>query len=91
LSLPSGYSLVGSVLPASATQITAAPIRLPQIDGMVILGWTGTAYSYASYDSGLGGWIDVNFNPAAEPGYTVGNGFFYFNPVAATPWLQWLP
>lgn len=91
LTLPSGYSLVGSVLPASATQITAAPIRLPQVDGMVILGWTGTAYSYVSYDSGLGGWIDVNFNPSTEPGYTVGDGFFYFNPVAATPWLQWLP
>lgn len=91
LSLPSGYSLVGSVLPASAAQVTAAPIRLPQIDGMVLLGWTGTAYTYASYDSGLGGWIDVNFNPTTEPGYTVGNGFFYFNPVGATPWQQWLP
>jgi hypothetical protein len=88
LSLPSGYSLVGSVLPAGAADITAAPVRLPIIDGSIVLKWTGTAYDYKSYD---GGWIDINFNPTTAPAYAVGEGFFFFNPNPATPWSQWLP
>lgn len=91
LVLPSGYSLVGSVLPVSSSAITAAPVSLPLLDGSVILQWNGVGYVYTSYDSGFGGWIDAGFNPASEPGYTVGDGFFIFNPASATPWEQSLP
>jgi hypothetical protein len=91
LAIPAGYSLLGSPLPASATGITAAPVRLPLIDGMVILTWNGVGYNYRSYDTGFGGWIDSNFLPASEPSYTVGQGFFLLNPGVATTWPQWLP
>jgi len=91
LTLPSGYSLVGSPLPVTTTAITAAPARLPIIDGLQMLEWGGAAYIYSSYDSGFGGWIDADFNPKAEPGYTVGTGFFFYNPGSDAPWLQWLP
>jgi hypothetical protein len=91
LSLPPGYALVGSALPASASQITAAPVRLPLIDGSVILQWNGVGYVYKSYDSGFGGWIDSSFTPTTEPGYTLGDGFFFFNPGSAAAWQQWLP
>ena len=80
LALPGGYSMVGSTLPASAAAITAAPVQLPLIDGMVILQWNGASYVYSSYDTGYGGWIDANLAPKAEPGYTVGQGFFFLNP-----------
>jgi hypothetical protein len=91
LSLPSGYSLVGSVLPAASTAITAPPVSLPLIDTSVILKWSGTAYLYYSYDTGFGGWIDAGQNPTAQPGISVAEGFFFFNPGAATPWSQSLP
>jgi len=91
MALPSGYSLVGSPLPASASVITAAPVSVPQVDGMAILTWNGTAYTYRSYDSGFGGWIDINFNPATAPSYTVGQGFFYLNPGSSVNWNQSLP
>lgn len=88
LALPSGYSLVGSVLPVGGADITAAPVSLPIIDGSIVLKWTGTAYDYRSYD---GGWIDFNFNPTTAPSYAVGDGFFFFNPNATTNWVQSLP
>ena len=91
LALPAGYSMVGSPLPASATAITAAPVSLPQIDGMVILQWNGSGYVYSSYDTGFGGWVDANFQSKAAPGYNVGSGFFFFNPGAPTTWPQSLP
>lgn len=91
LNLPAGYSLVGSVLPASATAITASPVKLPLVDGSAILQWNGSAYVYSSYDTGFGGWIDSSFNPTTEPGYTVGDGFFFFNPGTPVGWQQALP
>jgi hypothetical protein len=91
LQLVSGYNFVGSVLPASAAGISQSPVSLPLIDGMQILQWTGAAFSYSSYDTGFGGWIDASFSPIAEPGYTVGDGFFLFNPIGAQPWDQSLP
>jgi hypothetical protein len=61
------------------------------IDGCIILQWNGVGYVYSAYDSGFGGWIDSSFNPAAEPGYTVADGFFFFNPGSAAGWDQSLP
>jgi hypothetical protein len=91
LTLPSGYSLVGSPLPVSAPVITNAPVSLPVIDGMAILTWNGSAYSYRSYDTGFNGWIDLNFNPATPPAYTTGQAFFFLNPGAPVTWNQSLP
>jgi hypothetical protein len=89
LTLPTGYSLVGSALPASATDISAAPVRLPLIDGLQLLKWNGSGFSYASYDTGE--WVDAQFNTIPAPAYNVGEGFFFFNPFAPAPWNQWLP
>jgi hypothetical protein len=93
VNLPSGYSLVGSLLPVSVTNFTSAPVNLPIIDGMQILTWTngGYAYDYASYDSGFGGWVGKDFSLRPAPSYSIGQGFFFFNPGAATNWEQSLP
>ena len=91
LALPSGYSLIGSALPATVTDISAAPVSLPKIDGMQILQWNGSGYVYSSYDTGFGGWVDINFASKPAPGYSVGTGFFLLNPGAATTWPQSLP
>ena len=91
LTLPSGFSLIGSVKPVSGPAITAAPVGLPLLDGMIIQKWTGTTYTYNSYDTAFGGWINASQNPAPEPGYTVGEGFFFYNPTVSTPWVQTLP
>jgi hypothetical protein len=91
LALPAGYSLVGSPLPATTTAISAAPVGLPLIDQMIILQWNGVGYTYSSYDTGFGGWIDADYANKPEPGYTVGSGFFFFNPGSPATWPQWLP
>jgi hypothetical protein len=91
IDLPSGYSLVGSLLPATVTNITSAPVNLPIINGMQILTWTGWAYDYFSYDSGFGGWIGPNFMSNAPPSYKVGQGFFLFNPGPPRIWEQSSP
>lgn len=91
ISLPSGYSLLGSLLPATVTNITSAPVSLPIIDGMQILTWTGTGYDYSSYDSGFGGWIGSDFSPKPAPAYTVGQGFFFYNPGPPSTWEQFAP
>jgi hypothetical protein len=91
LTLPVGYSLIGSPLPATVTAITNAPVSLPVIDGLQILTWNGSGYVYSSFDSGFGGWIDSASNPKLPPSYTIGQGFFFFNPGAQTTWNQSLP
>ncbi len=91
LSLPPGYSLLGSVLPASVTDISAGPVRLPLIDGMFLLRWNGWGWDYRAYDSAFGGWIDPDFNPMPPPGYSIGTGFFLFQPLGLAAWPQWLP
>jgi hypothetical protein len=89
--IPSGYSLVGSALPASVTDITAAPVSLPVLDGEQVLQWNGAGYNYASYSTIFGGWIDINLNPISAPPYSVGSGFFLFNSGAPASWSQSLP
>ena len=90
LVLNPGYSLVGSVLPVGGSAITAAPVGLPAIDACVILKWNGSSYSYASLDTGI--WYDAALAVTAEPSYSVGEGFFFFNPdITATSWVQTLP
>ena len=91
LQIPVGYSLIGSPLPATVTNITSAPVRLPLIDGLQILTWNGSGYVYTSYDTGFGGWIDANSAPTNAPPYTLGQGFFLFQPSAAATWCQNLP
>jgi hypothetical protein len=89
--LPSGYSLIGSQLPANVADISAAPVSLPLIASMQVLTWNGSGYVYSSYDPSFGGWIDANFQPKTAPSYSIGQGFFFFNPGAATTWNQSLP
>jgi hypothetical protein len=89
--LPAGYSLVGSALPANVTNISSAPVSLPLIASMQVLTWSGSAYVYSSYDPAFGGWIDQNFAAKTAPTYSIGQGFFFFNPGTATTWSQSLP
>jgi len=93
LVLAPGYSLIGSPLPATVATITSAPVSLPILDTMVILQWGAGKYSEVMYDSGAGGWVLADDStPAAAPPYTIGSGFFFFNPnPTAANWNQSLP
>jgi len=100
LTLPSGYSLIGSPLPASLTVaqggITNAPLKLPILDGMSILQWGGTGYNTTLYDSGAvptPPWVKADdTTPTTVPAYSIGQGFFFFNPnPTAAAWVQSLP
>lgn len=99
LTLPTGYSMVGSPLPVggalSSTVTTGVPVapgtlNMPVIDGEFMLAWNG-AYVYRGYDSGYGGWVDANNATVAAPSIAVGQGFFFYNPGAPAQWLQALP
>jgi hypothetical protein len=94
LALPSGYSLIGSAVPATVPAITTAPVSLPILDGMQILSWDSAASKYVQtgFDSGFGGWVQADGStPTVAPPYTIGEGFFFLNPGAATTWDQALP
>jgi hypothetical protein len=91
MSVPIGYSLLGSPLPAAVAAITNAPVSLPVADGNVILTWGGKSYIYSGLDSGFGGWVDQNNSPSAAPAYAIGQGFFYLNSGTPFSWSQSLP
>jgi len=94
ISLASGYSLVGSAVPATVAAITNAPVSLPVIDGMIILQWDAAAQKYkqTGFDSGFNGWVGADGQTASvAPPYALGTGFFFFNPAATTAWKQSLP
>jgi len=92
LSLPSSYSLIGSILPATVNQITNPPVSLPVIDGMHILKWSGSSYLQSGFDSGFGGWVGADLvTPSVPPPYSIGQGFFLFNPSGPFSWCQNLP
>ena len=93
-----GYSMMGSRLPASVSDITKEPVGLPLIDGMQVLTWDNakSEYSFAQYDPSLGignGWFDANLRAIAPPPYSIGQGFFFFNPLGGIVlfWVQSLP
>jgi hypothetical protein len=91
--LLAGYSMIGSALPANVSDISAAPVSLPLIDGMQVLTFNNATGLYvgASYLPALGGWLDDNLASIPAPGYKIGEGFFFKNPNAAATWKQSLP
>ena len=90
VTVPAGYSLLANPLSAGVTN-GANEIMAP-IDSEQILTWNGTGFNYVSYDSGFGGWIDANFTAKAAPSYSIGQGFFFYNPgQTAISWNQSLP
>jgi len=98
LTVAAGYSMIGSPLPAAVSDITAAPVSLPKPNGMIVLSWNNATskYVYSSYDASLGispsNWYDANLAGIPAPGYSIGEGFFFFNPNAtSTAWAQSLP
>jgi hypothetical protein len=92
LSLAVGFSLLGSPLPATVNQITNPPVSLPVLDGMLVLAWSGSNYLQTGYDSGFGGWVGADGQTTAlAPPYSIGQGFFLFNPSGVSCWLQHLP
>ncbi len=89
LSLPPGYSLVGSVLPVAGAA-TAAPVGVPAIDACIIVTFDGIAYDSRYLDTGA--WLkSSDDSPTSDHNLTVGQGFFYFNPGLAAPWTHTLP
>jgi hypothetical protein len=91
MSLPAGYSMVGSLVPADVSDITLVPVNLPLIPSMQILTWNGAAYDYSAYEPAFGGWVDANFFPKLAPSYSIGQGFFFYAPDPEVYWLQSLP
>jgi hypothetical protein len=93
LSLPPGWDMIGSPLPASVNEITNAPVSLPLLDGMIILEWDGSKYVETMFDRSAGGWVQADdVTPSVAPPYRIGQGFFLFEPsLAAIMWCQGLP
>jgi hypothetical protein len=94
MGVPPGFFLFSSPLPANVPDISAPPVNLPILDGMQVLTWdsAGSKYVFSSYDSTLGGWIDINLSPIMPTTYSIGQGFFLFNPFAqVVVWCQSLP
>jgi hypothetical protein len=92
ITLPVGYSLIGSAIPATVAQITNPPVRLPVIDGMLILQWNNGKYVQTGFDSGFGGWVAADgTTPSVAPPLAIGQGFFFFNPGPVSAWGQTLP
>jgi hypothetical protein len=76
-----GYNLIGSPLPATVDTITNVPVQFPIIDGMIIVEWIGGRYVQTMYDSTAGGWVQIDdTTPSVAPPYSIGQGFFLFNP-----------
>lgn len=76
-----GYSLLANPL---STGTNGANEIMTPIDGSFYLTWVNNAYSYRGYDTGYGGWVDANNNPAQPPTLAPGTGFFFYNPNPAT-------
>jgi hypothetical protein len=91
MELPSGYSLLASLVPAAVNDISSAPVNLPLVDDMLVLTWAGSTYVSTSYDHSIAGWVDANLVPKPAPSYSIGQSFFVFNPGPALAWNQTLP
>jgi hypothetical protein len=90
MSMPSGYSLVGSVMPVAGANIGAAPVGLPTPDGCIVSTFNGVAYDQRTLDGS--DWLSLpSFAITTAPGHVVGRGFFFFNPGSAVNWNQTLP
>jgi len=100
MSLPAGYSLIGTPMAVSeqlgrfltsGNPPVPGSVNMPIADGMVILSYIGGHFDYDGYDSGSGGWISQE-EYSYPPTILVGHGYFYFNPLAGPiNWLQTLP
>jgi len=87
LSLPVGYSLVGSPMPVAGS---ATALAMPVVDQTTILPFINGAYQYFGNDAGT--WVGADGSPTTAPTFAIGQGFFYFNPTAAAlNWPQSLP
>jgi len=105
--IKSGYSLIGTPMPVSATLGTAETAGVPPVPGAlnmpVMLGENVIKYSNASgsYDFALidvvgdppaNKWVGADGStPVAAPTIKIGEGFFFYNPNPDTAWLQCLP
>jgi len=90
IAVNANYSMIGSALPVAGS-VTNPVVNMPIIDGFFMLQWTGNTYFFTQFDSGNGGWIDANFNPAPVPTLKIAEGFFYNNPDLPTTWKQVVP
>jgi hypothetical protein len=95
LPLPSGYNLVGSMLPI-AGPVDGSAISLYVADGNTLYIWNPGTFNYnqAYYTlngDGLGdNWFDPNngFAVIPSPQVTIGQGFFYQNVGSSNAWSQ---
>lgn len=76
--LPSGYSMVGSLLPQGG--FIQSQLGFPGASGDTVFLYRNGRYRTSQYDPLLGGWD-------YEPNVNVGEGFFLFK-MGATNWLR---
>ena len=88
MSLPPGFSLIGSPMPVGGT-VTNSTFNLPTPDACIVSKFAGGVYDTRTLDTG--DWIDSNFAITSVPSISVGQGFFYYNPGSSTNWVQTLP
>jgi len=79
-----GYNFLVNPLCHGAANTVGA--ILPGIDGMTVTKFDKLTQTYIdpfTYDSGIGGWVDGNFDPAPGTPLPPGEGFLLNNPGAA--------
>jgi hypothetical protein len=89
VAIPSAFSLIATKSP-QALQLTAAN-SFPQEPEAQYFGWNADAQNYTEIAFNDGSqWVKQDgttpFLPIPAP--AVGEGFFYFNPAAATSWVR---
>jgi len=91
LALPIGYSMIGSPMPVSLTDITSGTGSMPLVADMQVLNWNGAGFTTKQYSSIFNAWINpVDLSTVPAPALNIAEGFFYYTPVA-TNWSQSLP
>jgi hypothetical protein len=91
LSVPLGaaqFSLISSIVPQDIALTTANGVPLTQ--NMQYLSFNAASQTYNTrLDVDGGAWLDSEtFEPVPAPTATVGQGFFLYNPGAATAWTR---
>jgi hypothetical protein len=90
LALPTGFSLIGSPLPAEVIDLLLPPVSLPLIYDMCVYERDpfGGGYDGVYYSGIFGGWLRPGEWWSWPPDNRPGKAFFFYNPGPATTWPQ---
>jgi hypothetical protein len=92
--IPSGYSILSTIVPEAITIDTTATNNFPAGEGDIYLAFTGGGfsenYTYATTTADVGfiGWYDSNSGDPVSPTPAIGQGFYYFNQSSAKSWSR---